>query len=347
MPEGDAVARLARTFEDVMQGERVGVTSPQGRFSSSAARIDGWDLVAVRAHGKHMFLGFAPHDDEPPSARTPSAPGAPARRTPPADEGGHALVDKGEGTGAQLWIHVHLGLYGAWRFSGDETFAAPASIGAPRVVAQEKGHRAQTWTVRQAGADTGWEPPDPVGQVRLRLRSAHGVADLTGPTRCELVDGQGLDAIEARLGPDPLAPGARTDTGARDRFVAAVRGSRRVVGELVMDQSVVAGVGNIYRAESLFLAGISPLRRGEKVSELRLRHLWVVICDLMARGLELGRIDTVAPSEAPDPPIPGDEEASRWYVYHRTGRPCLRCGTPIAEKLLQQRRLFWCPGCQH
>lgn len=52
------------------------------------------------------------------------------------------------------------------------------------------------------------------------------------------------------------------------------------------------------------------------------------------------------PEEAPNPPIEGDEEASRWYVYHRTDRPCLRCGAPIREALMQNRRLFWCPSCQ-
>lgn len=333
MPEGDAVLLLARTFEQTMLGRRVWASSPQGRFQSSAARIDGWDLVAVRVHGKHMFLGFAPHDPES------------ADPTRPTDEGGHALVDEGTDADARLWIHIHLGLYGSWRFSGDDTFRAPDSIGAPRVPAQEQGHQAQRWSGTAPAA--GWEPPTPIGQVRLRLRTAHGVADLTGPNRCELVDGDTVRGIEERLGPDPLAPGARDDTHARERFVADVRRSRRAVGELVMDQGVVAGVGNIYRAESLFLAGISPMRRGERVGEARLRRLWTVICDLMARGLELGRIDTVSPQDAPEPPIPGDEEASRWYVYHRTGRPCLRCGTPIAEKLMAQRRLFWCPGCQH
>ena len=315
MPEGDAVWRLARTFDGLMRGRLVRVSSPQGRFASSASRIDGWTLVAVRAHGKHMFLGFAP-----PGA----AAGAP-----------------------DLWIHVHLGLYGSWRFSGDETFDAPASIGAPRVDVGERGHRAQKWAPGSGDEGSTWEPPAPIGQVRLRLRTAHGVADLTGPTRCELVGDARRREVEEGLGPDPLAPGARGDEGARDRFVAGVRGSRRAVGELVMDQSVIAGVGNIYRAESLFLAGISPMRRGERVGVARLRALWVIVCDLMTRGTQLGRIDTVDPSEAPDPPIPGDEEASRWYVYHRSGRPCLRCGTPIAERPLQGRRLFWCPGCQH
>lgn len=55
MPEGDAVLLLARTFEQTMLGQRVWASSPQGRFESSATRIDGWNMVAVRIHGKHML----------------------------------------------------------------------------------------------------------------------------------------------------------------------------------------------------------------------------------------------------------------------------------------------------
>ena len=151
---------------------------------------------------------------------------------------------------------------------------------------------------------------------------------------------------EAKLGPDPLDAGARFDAQAAERFAQVAHAKRRSIGEIVMDQSIIAGVGNIYRADALFLAGISPYRKGVNVSLKRLRDLWVLICDLMNRGLAAGRLDTMDPDEAPDPPIEGDEEASRWYVYHRTGRPCLRCGTPVREALMQNRRLFWCPGCQ-
>ena len=128
--------------------------------------------------------------------------------------------------------------------------------------------------------------------------------------------------------------------------MAGAHSKKRAIGEIVMDQSIIAGVGNIYRADALFLAGISPHRKGANISLKRLRELWVLICDLMNRGLAAGRLDTMDLDEAPNPPIEGDEEASRWYAYHRTGRPCLRCGTPIREALMQNRRLFWCPSCQ-
>lgn len=327
MPEGDAVRRLAATFEEVFVGEPLAVSSPQGRFATSAARLDGQVLACVRAVGKHMFMGFVPR------------PVAEARDR---DEGGAPACD---GVAIDTWVHVHLGLYGWWRFTGDST-VADAGHGRVTRVGPKDRHVPSRWGTGQESSD-GWEAPEPVGQVRMRLLGAHAVADLAGPNRCEIITDAERLAVEARLGPDPLEPGARDNAEAREAFVAAVRSRRRAVGELVMDQSIIAGVGNIYRADALFLAGISPMRRGDRVSAARLRELWVVICDVMNRGLAAGYLITMDPDEAPTPPIEGDEEASRWYVYHRTGRPCLRCGTPVAEKDMQGRRLFWCPTCQH
>lgn len=317
MPEGDAVHRLARTFGDLFVGRSIHVWSPQGRFATSAARIDGQTMVGARAVGKHMFLGFAPDEEVP-----------------------EPLLE---------WIHIHLGLYGSWRFAGDETFTAPSHIGAPRtpgwaIQASGSTHRPDRWTT--AGDSATWQVPEPVGQVRVRLETVHGVADLSGPTRCDLVDDRERQRVEAALGPDPLAVGAAQDAVARNRFVEGVRRRRRAVGELVMDQSVAAGIGNIYRAEGLFLAGISPLRTGNRVGRDRLERLWMIECELMTHGLEAGRIETVSPEDAPDPELPGDPQASRFYVYHRSGRPCLQCGTPIRERIMQGRRLFWCARCQ-
>ena len=182
--------------------------------------------------------------------------------------------------------------------------------------------------------------------MRLRLFNDHAVADLVGPNRCDLITDEERINAEAKLGPDPLDAGARSDAEAMERFAQVAHSKKRAIGEIVMDQSIIAGVGNIYRADALFLAGISPHRKGANISLKRLRELWVLICDLMNRGLAAGRLDTMDPDEAPNPPIEGDEEASRWYVYHRTDRPCLRCSTPIREALMQNRRLFWCPSCQ-
>ena len=319
MPEGDAVHRLAAAFERLFVGSECHCWSPQGRFAHGAALLSGRTMAAATAHGKHLFLAF---DDA---------------------------------AGERLWLHVHLGLYGAWRFhSAAPVEDLPHAIGAPRssgVVDVAREHLALSF-IDEAGAGgpgtpaAEWIPPAPIGQVRLRIEAPGIVADLTGPNQCEVLDDGERVGVLSRLGPDPLAPGAAEDAVACEHFVGSVRQRKRVIAELVMDQSIVAGVGNIYRAEGLYLCRINPHRRGNRVSEKRLRQLWAEFCRLMARGLQIGRIVTVNPEDAPAEPIPGDEEASRFYVYHRTGRPCLRCGTPIAEETLQGRRNFWCPNCQ-
>lgn len=301
MPEGHSIRRLADTFGRLFVGRVCAVSSPQGRFEDQAARLDGSRMLDAEAHGKHLFLGFA-------------------------------------GAATVRWVHVHLGLYGSWRFAGDATFTAPPSIGAPRVADPDPG-----FTLDTDGEH--WSAPAPRGAVRLRIATAHGVADLTGPTVCALLGPAAKRAVEARLGPDPLRT---TDASAAEdaaRFARAVRGSRRRVGELVMDQGVAAGVGNILRAESLFRAGIHPLRRGRAVSEARLVGLWQELRTLMRAAVRAGAIVSVDPADARRA-APEDCEGRRWYVYHRAGRPCLRCAHPIRERPLAGRRLFWCPRCQ-
>ncbi len=321
MPEGDAVRRLGVSLTDVFAGEGIHVSSPQGRFASSAARIDGWTFSEVSLHGKQMFIGFVPQRD--------------------CEE-------------TQDWVHIHLGLYGTWRFSADESHpqrgpvmknhAAEEAAAAARP-GPVQSHKGERWNffVEDGGV---WTPPEPVGQVRMRLETDYAIADLVGPNKCALVSDEERIATLAKLGPDPLMPGAAQDQEACERFVSAVRSKKRAIGELMMDQSIIAGVGNIYRADILFIAGISPMRAGNRISEARLRHLWELTCMVMKRGYDARRLDTIDPADAPAELIIGDEEASRWYVYHRTGRACLKCGTPVAEKLMQNRRLFWCPSCQ-
>ena len=186
-----------------------------------------------------------------------------------------------------------------------------------------------------------WSPPAPRGAVRLRLLGEHGVADLTGPAACELLDAEGAAAVHRRLGPDPL----RADADPQE-FVAGARRRRKAVGELLMDQSVISGVGNIFRAETLLRCAISPFRAGNRLSEARLRAVWDDLVPLMEHGVATGFITTVEADDVPEPLPDDDQEAGRWYVYHRTGRPCLRCGAPVRERETAGRRLFWCPTCQ-
>lgn len=328
MPEGHSIRRLANTFERWFVGTQCFTSSPQGRFERGAALLNGRVMSEARSVGKHLFLRF---DD---------MRGAPERG---------------------LWLHVHLGLYGAWRFHADVGVDIAASIGAPRRNGVAEATREDTGVVplrrrenegiavdvSEASDDGVWQPPEPVGAVRLRINNGSVAADLAGPTRCEVLTPDEAEQVVDRLGPDPLEQ--QSDSRSlKARFVRNIRSSKRPVGELVMDQSVIAGVGNIYRAEGLFRQGISPNRRGMNVSVPRLERLWDDYVYLLNKGVEEGRIITVRPEDRPDPALVEelDPEALRWYVYHRTGRACLVCGNEISEKEVQNRRLFWCGTCQ-
>jgi endonuclease-8 len=113
-----------------------------------------------------------------------------------------------------------------------------------------------------------------------------------------------------------------------------------------MDQAVIAGVGNVYRAEVLFRAGLSPFRMGRDVSRAEFAGLWSDLVALMRAGVREGRIVTTLPQDRPagSRRRPTREDAS--YVYRRTGLPCRRCGTPIRTELMVARNLYWCPRCQ-
>lgn len=253
---------------------------------------------------------------------------------------GAELIDGQVLDGAEAWgkhlfhyfgdriVHTHLGLYGSWRFAGDDTFTSPHAIGAPRINTQ----------AADASPGEVFVVPEPRGQVRLRMVGDHGVADLTGPNQCQVFSPPELDALLARLGPDPL----RADADG-EAFVNAARASKRPIGQLVMDQSVVAGAGNIYRAECLFRVGINPWRAGARVSKLRLRALWDDLVSAMAEGVAVGKINTIRPA---DVPAGSSVEETRWYVYHRQGLPCFRCGGAIVVEEMAARKLYRCTGCQ-
>jgi formamidopyrimidine-DNA glycosylase len=196
------------------------------------------------------------------------------------------------------------------------------------------------------GRFTFGEPPVPgvVGEVRLRMVGPRAWADLRGPNACRLLDAGQRDLLLARLGPDPLR-----DDADPDRAWARIIRSRTPIATLLMDQSVVAGAGNIYRAEVLFRHGLDPLLPGRDLSPELWAALWGDLRYLMRDGVRVGRIDTVRPEH--DPEVTGraprvDRHGGEVYVYRRAGQPCHVCGTPVATKVLAGRNLFWCPTCQ-
>lgn len=186
--------------------------------------------------------------------------------------------------------------------------------------------------------------PPIVGQVRWRVSDGASTMDLRGPNTCELVDPDEHATILARLGPDPL----RADADPR-RFVDRVLRSRAPIATLLMDQSVIAGTGNIYRAEVLYRQGLDPLLPGNALTPAQAQEIWVDMVELMALGLEHGRIDTVRPEHEPEAmgrPPREDGHGGEVYVYRRQGQPCLACGAPVQAGTIAGRNLFWCSECQ-
>ncbi|WP_443209347.1 Fpg/Nei family DNA glycosylase [Rhodococcus rhodochrous] len=181
---------------------------------------------------------------------------------------------------------------------------------------------------------------EPVGQVRMRMIGARHGSDLRGPAACEVLTPGEVEAIEARLGPDPLRPDADPE-----RAWLRIGRSRTAIGALLMNQAVIAGVGNVYRAEVLFRHGIHPERPGNKLSRSEFDAIWADLVELMNVGVKHGRMHVVRPEHDHGAPAYA-KNRPRTYVYRRAGEPCRICGTPVLHSVMQARNLFWCPVCQ-
>ena len=339
MPEGHSVHRIARQFARNFVGRPVGATSPQGRFAEGAAILDGRTMTRAEAVGKQMFLEF--------------------------DE--------------DVWLRVHLGLYGAWDFAGeilvDPTIASAngrmgqtnqrgtdlsdadrvfddagenslASIGAPRRTRVHVRMSEQTRGLDEpdglAASDAEWPPPV-VGQVRVRLLTETPCADLRGPTASLVQRPDEIARVNAKLGPEPHVG----DVGeGEERFLAAVRRRNVAIGQLLMDQSVVSGIGNVYRAEMLFRAGLDPHTPGKDIPEETVRGLWRDWVVLLRIGVETGQMMTMDGLEGDAWRRAMASRDDRHWVYHRAGLPCRVCGTEIVLEEMQARKLYWCPTCQ-
>ncbi len=262
MPEGHTIHRLAERHRDVFAGDAVRAWSPQGRFASGAAAIDGAVLVDTAAHGKHLFYDF----------------------------------------GGDRFLHVHLGLIGTFR------------------------------TFRH-------DPPEPTPTTRLALGNDSAAAYLTGPMTCRLVTHPEADEVLGGLGPDPLRDGMR----GRVAFRANLRRRSLPIGSALLDQRIVAGIGNVYRAEILFLCGIDPRVPANAVTQDDADRLWETMVLQLRHGRRIGRIVTVEPAEVGAryrTTIPPED---RLYVYHRDGLPCRHCGAEIRRFDLGGRSIWFCP----
>ena len=234
----------------------------------------------------------------------------------------------------ERWLNVHLGLIGKFSVMPHHLDPDPKRPGIPigRVPVQ--------------------------GQVRLRLLNDTCVADLRAPTVCAVVTPERVDQIQARLGPDPLRPNADPDLALR-----RISRSTKPIAELLMDQAVLAGVGNVYRCEVLFRHRIDPFRPGREIRSTTWRSIWDDLVELMPLGVAFGQILTMddqvadalaevangsaaAHTAAFTGERLGDRFERRFYLYKRTGELCHVCGSKVRTQLVAGRNLFWCGRCQ-
>lgn len=204
----------------------------------------------------------------------------------------------------QLTLRIHLGIYGKWSFSKLEG-----------------------------------ELPEVTGQVRARFSNKFANADLRGPTVCEVISTDEVRLVEKRLGPDPLNPNPRGRELAR--FIERVSKSKTPIGLALMNQDVISGIGNVYRAEILFRAGLSPHTPGNELAIEQITELWHDSVKLMKIGVATGFMITRDEFAKKNP-----GKSERNFVYKREGLPCRICGTNISLEVMASRKLYWCVACQ-
>lgn len=180
-------------------------------------------------------------------------------------------------------------------------------------------------------------PPRP--QARARFAGERAAFDVYAPSVLEVGDRALRDRVVARLGPDPL----RDDTDP-EVVLAALRARSDPIGAALLDQALVSGVGNVFRAEALFLAGVHPARPARDLSDDERRAVWDTLVRLMRQAVEDGRIVTRrAGTVAPRGRARAREAGGRW-VYKQPA--CRRCGGPVEEEAIGRRTSYACPRCQ-
>ncbi len=150
--------------------------------------------------------------------------------------------------------------------------------------------------------------------------------------RIWLVDDVG--EVVGKLGPEPL-----DDNFTPDLFINLIKNRRRQLKALLLDQHFIAGIGNIYADEALFLSGLHPQTLASQVESVEGAFLHRSILQVLQEGINRHGASI-------DWAYRGGEFQNQFKVYGRTGEPCYRCGTPIERILVAQRSTHFCPSCQ-
>lgn len=256
MPEGDTIARTARSLARWLAGREITAAASQRR-KVPADRLVGRTVESVEARAKHLLIRLSSGDV----------------------------------------LHTHMRMTGSWHvYRAGERWRKP-----------------------------GW-------QARVVLEAGDRVAVCFDAPVVELLAPGEVERHPsiANLGPDVLVDPFDTDEVCRR---AAARPPDVPIGDVLLDQRVAAGVGNIYKSETLFACGVDPFTPAGELDDGTRHRLLATASKLLRANLGTGPRSTIG--------------AGHLGVYGRRGRPCRRCGTPISSaRQGQNRTTYWCPSCQ-
>jgi endonuclease-8 len=231
-------------------------------------------------------------------------------------------------------LHVHLGLQGDFT---EGSGALPAVKGALRLRMWNDA-AVKKPVVPGLSKRHGWySEDDGTGHIE---GSQVAWVELRGPMDCSVYTEAQWERLLERLGPDPL------NGDGPEKALERIAKSKKPVGLLLMEQEVMAGIGNIFRAELLFRARLSPFVAGRSVPEKQLKKMWKDAVVLMRAGMVDRRIVTTRAKDRPRAKGQALKEEAH-YVYRRQGRDCFVCGTKVMKmENFAGRNLYWCEVCQ-
>ncbi len=184
--------------------------------------------------------------------------------------------------------------------------------------------------------------PEPSPNCRVLMETDENQLHLAGPNQCRILDAGEVDDVLARLGPDPII----NASGDREEFISRMHKKKVPVGRALMDQNLMAGVGNVYRSELLFQIGVHPWRKANELDPETLGELWDQSVAELKAGERVGKIVTVEPSDVGAQKRSELTKTESLYAYKRHGDPCRRCETLIRHADIDGRNAWWCPTCQ-
>lgn len=297
---------------------------------------EGHTLHRLAGALEHAFAGTAPEVTSPQGRFADGAALLSGRVVEGADAHGKHLFVR---FGGDAVLNVHLGLIGSFDVL---PYADPAG------------------------------PPPPVGAIRVRIVNDRAYADLRGATTVQVVTPEQMDATIAALGPDPLRAG--TPGNEPERSLARLARTSRPLAECLLDQAIIAGVGNLYRCEVLFRHRVDPFVLGARTTKRTWLAIWADLAELMRLGVAFGQIITLPEQVSAARELLGERDPTAYdpswaglmpgergdfvrgrtgghfprefAVYQRTGQPCRTCGSRIRTRVLAGRNLFWCGRCQ-